>query len=52
MKYLEVGKDQWQMVDTDYRPAEKSMNSITLADEVSMKKKKYPKFPFLELNNQ
>lgn len=36
----------WQMVDTDYRPAEKSMNSITLADEVSMKGKKVSKISF------
>lgn len=37
----------WPMVDTDYEPAEKIMDSITLADEVSMKGRKLSKISFL-----
>ena len=37
----------WPMVETDYEPAEKVMDSITLADDVSMKGRKVSKISFL-----
>lgn len=37
----------WPMVDTDYEPAEKILDSITLADEASMKGRKVFKIAFL-----
>ena len=37
----------WPMVDTEYEPAEKVLDSITLADEISMKGRKISRISFL-----